>query len=136
MNTTTTVKVLLVDDDALLRRVTKEFLETIPGVKILTAGNGPEALASLGEHEDTCVMVTDYHMGGMTGGQLIKEVKKKFPNIKTVIMSGGIGRSDIDGMPEDSKPAFFLPKASNPSVIKNLVLCLVTNSPVVDGHRI
>lgn len=81
------MKILLVDDDAFLRDmyVTKF---TLSGDEVEAAKDGKEALTLLGEHQ-FAVILLDMIMPGMTGLDLLKEIKSKnlAPNSKCIVLS-------------------------------------------------
>lgn len=79
-------RILFVDDESqILRSITRLFMDT--EYEVLTAGSGAEALDLL-EVEQVDVIVSDMKMPKMTGYQLLNEVKKRFPNIVRIILSG------------------------------------------------
>ena len=79
-------RILFVDDESqILRSITRLFMDT--EYEVLTAGSGAEALDIL-EVEQVDVIVSDMKMPKMTGYELLNEVKKRFPNIVRIILSG------------------------------------------------
>ncbi|MES2261807.1 MAG: response regulator [Pseudomonadota bacterium] len=62
--------ILIVDDDADIRAVLSEFLES-EGYTIATAANGSDALAYLHQHPRTSVILLDLMMPVMNGYQFI-----------------------------------------------------------------
>jgi CheY-like chemotaxis protein len=80
--------VLVVDDEASIREITKGTLETY-GYKVLTAGDGTEALAIYAEHRDAVALVlTDMMMPYMDGPSTIRALQKMNPNIKIIAATG------------------------------------------------
>jgi two-component system, cell cycle sensor histidine kinase and response regulator CckA len=81
-------KVLLVEDDDMVRKMTTDMLETI-GYTVLTTGNPLEALA-LCENSDTPIdlVITDVVMPGMSGRELRESIKAILPDMKILFMSG------------------------------------------------
>lgn len=77
------LRILAVDDDAILLLNTAMILSDI-GHEVLQAHSGAAALALLDEHE-VDVLVTDFAMPGMTGGELVTRATAKQPGIKAVI---------------------------------------------------
>ena len=79
-------RILFVDDEAqILRSITRLFMDT--EYDILTAESGAEALDIL-EIEQVDVIVSDMKMPKMTGYELLSQVKRKFPDIVRIILSG------------------------------------------------
>lgn len=79
-------RILFVDDETqILRSITRLFMDT--EYEVLTAESGAEALDIL-ESEQVDVIVSDMKMPKMTGYELLSQVKKRFPNIVRIILSG------------------------------------------------
>jgi len=80
------MRVLLVDDHAVVRKGMKAILEDdLPGVVVVEAGSGDEALTMLGEPLD--VVVLDLSMPGRSGIDLLAEIKQRLPKLPVLIMS-------------------------------------------------
>jgi len=81
-------KILLVDDDPDLLEVYRETIEMLPsGPEIHTASSGARALAML-ESEAYRLLITDLRMPKMDGLQLLSIVRRKFPDLRTVVLTG------------------------------------------------
>lgn len=68
-----------------MRENLAELFEAL-GYGVLTASNAPEALA-LVAHANVDVVVTDFRMPGVTGIELIDEVRRNHPEILAVLMT-------------------------------------------------
>lgn len=80
--------ILLVEDDALVRDLASDILET-NGYRVLTAANGVEALRVCTEQLGHInVMVTDVVMPQMGGRELAERVSRLRPETKVLYMSG------------------------------------------------
>lgn len=78
--------VLFVDDEALILNSLKRGLVNEEYIQFY-ATNGVEALKILAENE-ICVLVTDMRMPGMSGLDLLKEVKTHYPDLVKIVLSG------------------------------------------------
>lgn len=78
--------VLFVDDEALILNSLKRGLAN-EEYKQFFATSGAEALKILAENE-ICVLVTDMRMPGMSGLDLLKEAKTKYPDLVKIVLSG------------------------------------------------
>lgn len=100
---------LLVDDEALVRRVVPRILER-EGFVVRTAENGSEALSYLESHEcKVRLMLTDIVMPSMSGPELAAVVSLRYPEIRVLFMSGyavetGTGRARELAHPLLEKP--------------------------------
>ncbi len=80
-------KILVVDDDDLIRDLLYEILED-QGYKVFEAENGNRALQLL-KTETFDLIITDIIMPDKEGIETIIEIKKKVPQAKIIAMSGG-----------------------------------------------
>jgi len=83
--------VLLAEDDAVMRRLTRKMLEE-HGYKVLEAEDGKAALDIIGSGTMSIdLTLTDVVMKGMTGPELVLRLIDSFPAMKIVYMSGYTG---------------------------------------------
>ncbi len=80
------VRVLVVDDEEFMRKLLTNILRKA-GMEVLTAQNGEEALRVFQEKECD-VVVSDVRMAGMSGFDLLKQVKAQRPDTAFVVMTG------------------------------------------------
>ncbi len=78
------MKVLVVDDEKLIREVIKEYGE-YEGYQVIEAEDGTDALDIL-EHENVDIIVLDIMMPKLDGFSTFREIKK-IKNIPTIILS-------------------------------------------------
>lgn len=83
----TQLKVLAVDDDALVLMNTVLMLEDL-GHSVIEAHSGDQALGILESSPDIDVVITDHAMPGMTGVQLSSRIAANWPNIRMVLATG------------------------------------------------
>jgi len=83
-------KILIVDDDTHVRYTITKALKT-QGHDVVEAGNGRIALDVLG-HAPVDLVITDIIMPEMEGIGTILELRKRYPAMKIIAISGG-GRS-------------------------------------------
>jgi len=86
------VRVLIVDDEAAIRRPMAKFL-TRRGAQVLEAGDGGEALALL-EHESVDVILADLRMPRMSGTELFSTLEVQRPELagRVVFLSGDVSQ--------------------------------------------
>jgi CheY-like chemotaxis protein len=77
---------LVVDDDLSYRLFMRQYLE-LAGFAVIVESNGRLALRRL-EEQQVAVLVTDLVMPEIEGLELIEIVKRRFPDIRIVAVSG------------------------------------------------
>jgi FixJ family two-component response regulator len=86
MVATTNRKILIVDDESIVRRNFKRVLDD-QGYEVNTAADGIEALELLGK-DDYNLIITDMKMPRMSGIEVLKKVRDGFPHIAVVVVTG------------------------------------------------
>jgi hypothetical protein len=80
--------VLVVEDDQALRAVTERIF-TRSGYQVITAANGPEAIALATAYDgDIHLLVTDVVMPTMLGKEVAEKIREVKPEIQVLYMSG------------------------------------------------
>jgi CheY-like chemotaxis protein len=82
---TTSYTVLCVDDEPLGLQIRRALLE-VAGYKVLTALDGKAAI-SLFEHNQIHVVLLDYLMPGMNGGQVARAMRSIKPEVPILLHS-------------------------------------------------
>jgi two-component system cell cycle sensor histidine kinase/response regulator CckA len=101
--------VLLVEDEEAVRRGGKRMLET-RGYTVYEAGSGVEAMEILDELDGQVdVVVSDVVMPEMDGPTLLRELRKKYPDMKFIFVSGYAEDAFARNLPADAQFG-FLPK--------------------------
>jgi two-component system, response regulator YesN len=82
------LKILIADDERIIRRGLKDLLEAQDGFCVLQAvANGVEALQAI-EEERPDVVLTDIRMPKMDGRELVRALHKTYPAIRKIVISG------------------------------------------------
>ena len=80
--------ILVVEDDALLRFMTADFLRDC-GLRVLEAANADEAVGLLQTTSQICAVFTDIQMPGtMDGLGLARWISSERPKIRVLLTSG------------------------------------------------
>lgn len=94
---TETGKILVVDDDADMRGLLSDVLES-DGYRVGTAESGEKALQALAEEQYDLVL-TDLRMKGMLGTALLSEIKHRYPETGVILMTAfGTVETAIEAM--------------------------------------
>jgi two-component system cell cycle sensor histidine kinase/response regulator CckA len=106
-----TATILLAEDEALLRELGETILVQA-GYRVLSAA-GPEDLRSLvaGHSGKIDLLLTDVVMPGLSGQELVQLVKRRWPEIRVLYMSG-YSDDEIENLDRD---AGFLQKPFTPA---------------------
>jgi len=95
-------KVLLVDDEALVRLTVAEVLED-SGFEVVEAESAPEAAEILMSRNDVDAVLTDIRMpGAFDGMELARRVSESWPRVKVLVMSGW-STSDPSTLPQSAR---------------------------------
>ncbi len=88
-------RILLVEDEVLLRMSTTDMLERL-GCSVAGVGSGEAALELLAREGGYDLLVTDVGLPGMSGEELAVKVRAQYPSLPVVIASG-YGRPGLQG---------------------------------------
>lgn len=124
-------RLLLVDDDPLLREGLSQFLR-LKGWTVEMAEHGAEALNLLQQSTFTAV-VLDLIMPGMEGIETLTQIRRHHPRLPVVAISGG-GRNDPEcylQMAITLGARRVLPKPFDPHVLNALLHEVIPPSPSV-----
>jgi CheY-like chemotaxis protein len=86
MNMTTTPDILVIEDDAIMREALTDWLQAA-GYGVRTAADGSAGLAAV-KFAVPAVVVTDIHMPGKSGAAIISELKRDYPQVAVIAISG------------------------------------------------
>jgi signal transduction histidine kinase len=102
-----TTQVLLVDDDDRVRGILAELIQA-DGHTVLQARSGPEALEGIESGVRVDLVLTDHGMPGMTGLELTRAIKTRWPQLRVGLVTGW-GES-LDLPAHGIRPDFTLAK--------------------------
>jgi two-component system response regulator FlrC len=117
-----TIKILVVEDDNDLREALTDTLQ-LADYGVVAVNSAEEALKQLAIYDDVRMIVSDVNMGGMSGHQLLKEVKRLYPHIPMLLITAYASISEsVDAMKNGAvdylvKP--FAPKTLIDAVAKH-----------------
>ncbi len=86
--------ILVIDDEPQIRSLLSEMLKKA-GYSVILAADGKEGI-SLYKENSIDLVITDIIMPDKEGLEIIRELKRNYPDIKVIAMSGGGA-----GKPED-----------------------------------
>jgi DNA-binding NarL/FixJ family response regulator len=81
------IRVLLVDDHALIREGVRRLLEADPDVEVVGEAASGEAAIAMLDVERPDLVLMDVRMPGMGGLEATRVIRSTFPNVRVVILS-------------------------------------------------
>ena len=111
------MKMMLVDDEERFLSTTKKLISR-KGYDVVTASSGAEALEELGS-SNIHVVVLDVKMPGMDGMETLKAIKKKYPLVEVIMLTGhGTVESAVDGLKSGATDYLMKPTDVNELIKK------------------
>ncbi|MDD5537336.1 MAG: response regulator [Candidatus Omnitrophica bacterium] len=119
-----TIRILLVDDTAAVRRILGAMLRIDGGFEVATAAGGAEALDILSKSTYDIVLV-DINMPVMDGIELYRKIEKQFPDVATRVVF----------MSADNQPPQVFKKVNRPFLAKPFTTEALMNAYRSGDHR-
>jgi len=94
-------RILIIDDDTQVRSMLRRTLEG-QGYDVAEAGNGNEGIASFSRNPADLI-ITDIYMPEREGLETIIELKREYPDLRILAISGGSRDMDLDFLPVAQK---------------------------------
>jgi CheY-like chemotaxis protein len=120
------VTILIVEDEALVRLELADWIEE-RGLIALSAADADEAMALFEDHREIRLVLTDIKMPGvMDGVRLAHHVKRRWPPVRIVVMSG----MTETGACELPRGSMFVPKPfEHDALWATMVRLMTVNTP-------
>ena len=96
------LRILIVDDEPTILRVARTILEKA-GFIVLSATDGPQALGML-DTQAVDALLTDLRMPGMSGTELIVEVRRRYASLPVAYMTAYSEDPGLTDVPLLRKP--------------------------------
>lgn len=90
-------RILVIDDEEQIRKLLRQILE-IAGYQVVDAPDG-RAAAAMFRQEPADLIITDIFMPEMGGIETIHEIRRDFPQVKIIAISGGARGGSFDFLP-------------------------------------
>lgn len=116
--------VLLVDDLDILRKMVRDFLESL-GITVLEASNAAEAIDTARSHRGHIdLLLTDVEMPGMSGWESANKIAGPKPGIPILYMSAGVSLQEWKDIKQKPFGTYFIQKPFRLEELKALVLAI------------
>jgi DNA-binding NarL/FixJ family response regulator len=110
------IRVVLVEDHALVRAGIRALLESIPGIQVLAeAGEGTQALALIDSYRPDVVLM-DIALPGINGLELTAQVIAEFPPVRVIILSMYANEEYVAEALRAGATGYLLKNASTPEL--------------------
>ena len=117
------LRVLVVDDNANFRRITRTILQAVRVADIEEVTSAAEALERLSDYNPD-VVLSDWRMEGMDGLEFVRTLRDKGVTTPVVMMTG-YGEEDFETRAKDAGVTEFLEKPVTPkSIISSVARAL------------
>ncbi|MDH3356248.1 MAG: response regulator [Desulfobacteraceae bacterium] len=111
------MKMMLVDDEERFLSTTQKLLAK-KGYDVVTASSGVEALEKIRIH-NIHVVILDVKMPGMDGNATLKEIKRQFPLVEVIMLTGhATMESAIDGLKSGAMDYLMKPTDIDEIILK------------------
>ena len=87
-------RIIVIDDQEPIRRIVRRALEQ-EGHEVLDASDGEMGVRLLEQHAAD-VVITDIFMPGQDGILTLRQIRKQFPAVKVIVISGGDSSGLLD----------------------------------------
>ncbi len=92
------MKILLADDHALFRDAITHYIESAePDARMIPARDFPGVTKALAANGDVDLIMLDLRMPGMNGLKGLETLRKNYPDIPVVLLSGFAEKADVSG---------------------------------------
>jgi two-component system, cell cycle sensor histidine kinase and response regulator CckA len=116
--------ILLVDDEAAVRAITAQTLQTF-GYNVITACDGSEAIQLYGRHSEAVALILmDMAMPVMDGPATIHALGRRNPHLKVIAVSGLSSENHMSKAPSEAVKAFLSKPYSAETLLQTVHLVL------------
>src|SRR5262249_40352475 len=126
-------RILVVEDDESLRRVTQVQLEKC-GYVTAVAADVPEALEHL-EKEPSDLVITDLNLPGASGRELLKRARREYPETRVVVVTAyGTIETAVEAMKAGAYD--YITKPVHPDELRALVHRVLERRQLIEEVRV
>ena len=127
------LKILVVDDEARMRKLVKDFL-SVKGFTVLEASNGEEAVDLFFEQKDIALIILDVMMPKMDGWETCRTIRK-YSQVPIIILASRIEeRDELQGF--NLGVDEYISKHSSPKILVARVEAILRRSNAVSSDLI
>lgn len=121
------------DEEGVLKALKRIFIDE--NYRIFTASGGAEALKIL-EKRKIQLVISDHRMPGMTGAQLLKQIKEQWPETIRIMLTGYADVQSIMGAVNEGSVYKFITKPWNDEDLRLTVSLALQQYALIQENRI
>ncbi len=126
-------KILVVDDEARMRKLVKDFL-TNKGFHVMEAGDGEEAVDLFFQQKDIALILLDVMMPKMDGWEVLKTIRK-FSNVPIIMLTArGEEQDELQGFGLGVDE--YIAKPFSPKILVARVEAILRRTSSLSGDQI
>ena len=127
------LKVLVVDDEARMRKLVKDFL-TIKGFQVIEAGDGEEAVDIFFEQKDIALIILDVMMPKMDGWEVCKAIRQ-YSQVPIIMLTArGEERDELQGF--NLGVDEYISKPFSPKILVARVEAILRRSNAIANNKV
>lgn len=127
------LKILVVDDEARMRKLVKDFL-SVKGYSVIEAANGEEAVDIFFEQKDIVLIILDVMMPKMDGWETSKTIRK-YSQVPIIMLTArGEERDELQGF--DLGVDEYISKPFSPKILVARVEAILRRSNAVTADAV
>ncbi len=111
------LRVLICDDDAMIREALREVLESEPDIAVVGAGADADEAIALAEELDPEVVVLDVRMPGGGGPRAAREILQRAPDTRILAFSAYDDSGTVAEMTRAGVVEYLLKGTSNTEIV-------------------
>ena len=105
---TSALKVLVADDHPLILQGLRRTLEACDDIDVVGEARSGDEVVPLVERRSPDVVLLDMRMPGLESSECIRQIKRSWPEVKTVVLSASEDRATIDSAVSAGASAYVL----------------------------
>ncbi|MCR6481948.1 response regulator transcription factor [Amycolatopsis sp. OK19-0408] len=114
----TELRVLISDDDELIRAVLKEVLDEQPDIAVVAVAVDADEAIRLAEQHRPAVAVLDVRMPGGGGARAAREIAQRSPGTAILAFSAYADRASIAGLTAAGVTEYLVKGAPNTAIVE------------------
>lgn len=95
MSTPAPIRLMLVDDHAILRAGLVNLLNGEPGLQVVAVADDGESALKLWQEHRPDIMLLDISMGGMDGIETVRRLRTDFPEARVIMLTSSEAEEDV-----------------------------------------